>query len=432
MAKSVPLELELADRDVSVTHPEKVMFPELGITKRDLVDYFLAVAPGVLNAVGGRPMALRRFVKGISEKPFYQKRAPEPRPPWIETVEFRYPSGGIAHEIVVRDAAQLIWVVNLNCIDLHPHAVRAEDLLRPDELRIDLDPIPGVPWAMVRDVALVVRDVLADYGLVGFPKTTGSRGMHIYARLAGAWSFAQVRTAGLAVAREVEERAPDLATSRWWKEERHGVFIDYNQNAKDRTTSSAYSVRPTPDARVSAPLHWDEVPECDPALYTMLTVPDRFASLGDLAAGLETTAGDLKPLLALAKRQKAAGAEEPPPRSRPPQGSDDETGATAGVKLPRTSRRRSTMPVIEIARSKDLEPSMEALRRWKARHPDVWQHLAESDVLVDSMRGRSSTWTRIRVNLQNVPEELRPPQEPLDVDYDPWEGFTPPTRGKAV
>jgi DNA ligase D-like protein (predicted polymerase) len=427
MPKSVPLELEIADRDVTVTSPEKVLFPDLGLTKRDLVDYFLAVAPGVLGAVGGRPMALRRFVKGISEKPFYQKRAPEPRPPWIETVEFRYPSGGVAHEIVVRDAAQLIWVVNLNCIDLHPHAVRAEDLLHPDELRIDLDPIPGVPWAMVRDVSLVVRDVLADYGLVGFPKTTGSRGMHIYARLRGSWTFAQVRTAGLAVAREVEERAPDLATSRWWKEERHGVFIDYNQNAKDRTTSSAYSVRPTPDARVSAPLHWDEVPECDPAHYTMLTMPGRFADLGDLAAGLETTAGDLKPLLALAKKQKAAGAEEPPPRAQAPQDSDGE----AGLKLPRTSRRRSTVPVIEIARSKDLEPSMEALRRWKARHPDVWRHLAESDVLVDSMRGRSSTWTRIRVNLQNVPEELRPPQEPLEVDYDPWEGFTPPSRGSG-
>jgi DNA ligase D-like protein (predicted polymerase) len=413
MAKAAPLELDIADRDVTVTHPDKILFPALGLTKRDVVDYFLAVAPGVLNAVGGRPMALKRFVKGIEEKPFYQKRAPEPRPEWIETVEFRYPSGGVAHEIVVRDAAQLIWVVNLNCIDLHPHAVRAEDLLRPDELRIDLDPIPGVPWPMVREAALVVRDVLTDHGLVGFPKTSGSRGMHIYARLAGACTFAQVRTAGLALAREVEERAGDLVTSRWWKEERHGVFIDYNQNAKDRTTVAAYSIRPTPDARVSAPLHWDEVAECDPGDYTVATMPDRFAALGDLAAGLEDHPGDLKSLLALAKEQKKAGMEEPPPKARPPAGDDQDLSRPTG-------RRQSTMPLIEIARSAELDTAMGALRRWRERHPEVWRHLAEPDVLVDSMRGRSSTWTRIRINLQHVPEELRPPQEPLEVDYDPW------------
>jgi DNA ligase D-like protein (predicted polymerase) len=419
MATVAPLELAIAGREVTVTHPDKVIFPELGLTKRDVVEYFLAVAPGVLNAVGGRPMALRRFVKGIGEKPFYQKRAPQPRPEWIETVEFRYPSGGVAHEIVVRDAAQLIWVVNLNCIDLHPHAVRAENLLRPDELRIDLDPIPGVPWSMVREVALVVRDVLADYGLVGFPKTSGSRGLHIYARLTGSPTFAQVRTAGLAVAREVEARAPDLATSRWWKEERHGVFIDYNQNAKDRTTVAAYSIRPTADARVSAPLTWDEVPTCEPGDFTVATMTTRFAQLGDLAAGLDERPGDLKPLLDLAKQQKAAGLPEPPTQTR--SAANDEPDA------PRpTGRRRSTRPLIEIARSKELAESMVALDHWKQRYPQVVPYLAESDVLVDSMRGRSSTWTRIRINLHRVPAEIRPPQEPLEVDYDPWAGFAPP------
>lgn len=424
MAKAAPMELNLAGRDVTVTSPDKVIFPELGLTKRDIVDYYLAVAPGTLNAVGGRPMALRRFVKGIAEKPFYQKRAPEPRPDWIETVEFRYPSGGVAHEVVVRDTAQLIWVVNLNCIDLHPHAVRAENLLRPDELRIDLDPIPGVPWSMVREVALVVRDVLADHGLVGFPKTSGSRGMHVYARVAGQPTFAQVRTAGLAVAREVERRAPDLATSRWWKEERHGVFIDYNQNAKDHTTVSAYSIRPTPDARVSAPLRWDEVSTCEPGDFTVVTMPARFTALGDLAAGLHDHAGDLKPLLALAKQQKAAGVQEPPKGARRATGAD-------GPDTPKpTGRRQSSMPLLEIARSKDLEPSLAALKRWKDRYPQVVPYLSESDVLVDSMRGRSSTWTRIRVNLHRVPEDLRPPQEPLEVDYNPWEGFAPPGNSK--
>ena len=413
MAKDAPWELEVDGFDVTVTHPDKVIFPELALTKRELVGYFLAVAPGALAAVGGRPMALRRFVKGTGEKPFYQKRAPEPRPEWIETVEFRYPSGGVASEIVVRDTAQLIWVVNLNCVDLHPHAVRADDLRHPDELRIDLDPVPGVPWAMVRDVALVVREVLTDHGLVGFPKTSGSRGMHIYVRLAGEWTFTQVRTAGLALAREVERRAGDIATSQWWKEDRHGVFIDYNQNAKDRTTASAYSARPTPDARVSAPLTWDEVPTCEPDDFTVYTMPARFAALGDLAADLDASPGRPDSLLALAKEQAAAGMKEPAPtrtKARP----------AGPPKAAGTSRRKSTMPLVEIARAADEATAREGLDRWKARHPDTVTHLKPADVLVDSMRGRSSTWTRIRVNLQHVPEDLRPPQEPLESDYDPW------------
>ncbi|GAA1802964.1 DNA polymerase domain-containing protein [Luedemannella flava] len=422
MAKDAPLVLELDGLDVTVTHPDKVIFPGPGLTKRDIVEYFLAVAPGALAGVAGRPMALRRFVRGTNDKPFYQKRAPEPRPEWIETVDFRYPSGGVASEIVVRDVAQLIWVINLNCVDLHPHAVRAEDLAHPDELRIDLDPVPGVPWAMVRDVALVAREVLADHGLVGFPKTSGSRGMHIYTRLAGTWTFTQVRTAGLALAREVARRAPDIATAEWWKEDRHGVFIDYNQNAKDRTTASAYSLRPTPDARVSAPLTWDEVPSCEPGEFTFRTVPERFAAIGDPAAGIDKAPGDLTSLLALAKAQKAAGMKEPAPTRTTAPSRAGPPAAGSGAIRP-TGRRQSKMPLIEIARAADVDTAMAGLERWKARHPDVVAHLAAPDVLVDAMRGRSSTWTRIRVNLQHVPQELRPEQEPLESDYDPWEGL---------
>ena len=421
MAKDAPLVLELDGIDVTVTHPGKVMFADLGLTKRDLVEYFLAVAPGALAGVAGRPMALRRFVKGTNDKPFYQKRAPEPRPEWIETVDFRYPSGGVASEIVVRDVAALIWVVNLNCVDLHPHAVRANDLAHPDELRIDLDPVPGVPWAMVRDVALVVREVLDDHGLVGFPKTSGSRGMHIYVRLAGTWTFTQVRTAGLALAREVARRAPDIATAEWWKEDRHGVFIDYNQNAKDRTTASAYSLRPTPDARVSAPLTWDEVPTCDPGDYTFHTVPARFAEIGDPAAGLDACPGQLDSLLTLAKEQKAAGMTEPAAtRTKAPSRTGPPAAATDAIRP--TGRRQSKMPLVEIARAADVDTAMAGLARWKARHPQVVAHLEPADVLVDAMRGRSSTWTRIRVNLRHVPQELRPAQEPLESDYDPREG----------
>jgi DNA ligase D-like protein (predicted polymerase) len=355
-------------------------------------------------------MALKRYVNGIDAQAFYQKRAPDNRPEWIETVELKYPSGRSAHEIVMTDAAQLAWVGNLGCIDLHPHLVRADDLEHPDELRIDLDPIPGVGWDDVRRVAVVVGDVLTDYGLQGWPKTSGSRGFHIYARVRPQWTFAQVRKAGIAVAREVEQRVPELATSRWWKEERHGVFIDYNQNAKDRTTASAYSVRPTADARVSTPLRWDEVPECDPAFYTIATVLERYERLGDLSEGIDESAGDLTALLELAQAQIDAGADAEPAPS-----------ASLGEAPPRSAgRRRQTMPMIEIARAETTEEAMAGLERWKARHPEVWPLLETADVLVDSMRGRSSTWARIRLNLQHVPVEMRPEQEPLEVDFNPW------------
>jgi bifunctional non-homologous end joining protein LigD len=402
--------LQVAGREVTITNPDKVFFPALGRTKLDLVRYYLAVADGALRGVGGRPMALKRYVNGVDGEAFYQKRAPGTRPEWIETVELRFPSGRTADEIVVRDAAQLAWVVNLGCIDLHPHPVRADDVQHPDELRVDLDPIPGVGWAQVREVALVVREVLADFGLAGWPKTSGSRGFHIYCRVERRWTFTQVRRAALALAREVERRAPDLATSRWWKEERHGVFVDYNQNAKDRTTASAYSLRPTPDARVSMPLSWDEVPGCEPEAFTIETAPARYAQRGDPGAGIDERAGSLEALLELAKEQKAAGLDDEP---RPP--GRGEPGPTG--------RRRSTMPLIEVARAAGKDEAMAGLDRWKARHPEVWPLLGPADVLVDSMRGRSSTWTRIRLNLRNVPEPQRPPQEPLEVDFDPWEGL---------
>ncbi len=400
--------LEIDGREVTITNPDKLFYPKTGHTKLDLVRYYLSVAPGALLGVQGRPMALKRYVNGVEGEAFYQKRAPESRPEWLETVELRYPSGRSAHEIVVRDPAALAWVVNLGCVDLHPHPVRVTDLAHPDELRVDLDPIPGVPWSQVREVALVVRDTLADLGLTGWPKTSGSRGFHIYCRIEPRWTFAQVRSCALALAREVERRAPTLATSRWWKEEREGVFVDYNQNAKDRTTASAYSLRPTLDARVSTPLHWEEVPDCRPEAYTIDTVPERLASLGDPGAGIDEAAGSLEPLLEWVNRDKAAGLDTPPP---PRPGAD--------------GRRQSTMPLIEIARAASIDEAMAGLDRWKARHPEVWPQLRPKDVLVDSMRGRSSTWTRIRLNLQHVPADQRPPQEPLEVDFDPWQGMRP-------
>ena len=403
--------LDLAGRGVTITNPDKIFFPETGRTKLDLVRYYLSVAEGVLRGVGGRPMALKRYVNGIGKDAFYQKRAPEPRPEWIETVELKYPSGRTAHEIVLNDEAQLAWVINLGCVDLHPHPVRAGDLQHPDELRVDLDPIPGVGWAQVREVALVVRDVLADYGLAGWPKTSGSRGFHVFCRIAPRWTFREVHRAALALAREVEERAPDLATAKWWKEERQGVFVDYNQNAKDRTTASAYSVRPTPDARVSMPLRWDEVPDCEPDAFTIDNAPRRFAAAGDAWAGMDEAVGSLTPLLELADRHREAGLTDPPPVPA-------DRRVTSG-------RRRTNVPLIEIARSASKDEAMAGLERWKARHPDVWPHLQPADVLVDSMRGRSSTWTRIRLNLQHVPEDQRPAQEPLEVDYDPWSGWHP-------
>ncbi|MFL5425542.1 MAG: non-homologous end-joining DNA ligase [Myxococcales bacterium] len=304
--------LEVAGREVAVSNPDKVFFPKAGYTKLDLVRYYLAVAEGALRGAGGRPMAMKRFVDGAEGEFFFQKRAPASKPDWIETVELSFPSGRTASEVVVRDAAQLAWVVNLGCIDLNPHPVRAEDVDHPDELRVDLDPVPGVPWSQIREVAMLVKAVLEEQKLRGFPKTSGSRGMHVNVRIEPRWTFSEVRTAALALAREVERRAPQLATSKWWKEERHGVFLDYNQNAKDRTVASAYSVRPTPDARVSAPLLWEEVPDCDPTAFTLKTVPDRFAKIGDPAEAIDRSVGSIEPLLALSEEQKARGEKDAP------------------------------------------------------------------------------------------------------------------------
>jgi bifunctional non-homologous end joining protein LigD len=431
--------LEVAGRSVPVSHPDKVYFPRTGHTKLDLVRYYLSVADGALRGVAGRPMVLKRYVNGAEGEPFFQKRAPSSRPDWIETVELSFPSGRTAEEVVVRDAAGLAWVANLGCIDLNPHPVRADDLDHPDELRVDLDPVPGVDWAQIVRVALMAREVLADVGLTGWPKTSGSRGMHVYARIEPRWTFAEVRRAAVALAREVERRAPQDATSKWWKEERHGVFVDYNQNAKDRTVASAYSVRPTPDARVSAPLAWDEVPDCRPEAFTIDTMPERFARLGDLAAGIDDAAGSLGPLLELAGRDEAAGlpdapwpphfvrqaGEEPrvqPSKRRAPARADSAAAAARGKASGATGRRRSSMPLIEVARAATKAEAMAGLDRWKQRHPEAWAKLDPADVLVDSMRGRSSTWTRIRLNLRNVAEGERPPQEALEVDYDPWAG----------
>jgi DNA ligase D-like protein (predicted polymerase) len=412
-SRSVVLEIE--GREVAITNPDKVFFPRAGHTKLDVVNYFLAVADGAIRGVEGRPMVLKRFVNGADHEPFFQKRAPDNHPDWVETAELSYPSGRSAAEVVVRDAAQLIWVVNLGCIDLNPHPVRADNLDHPDELRVDLDPVRGVPWPQVLEVALVVRDVLRDFGLVGWPKTSGSRGFHVYCRIQRRWTFSQVRRAAVALAREVERRAPDLATSKWWKEERHGVFVDYNQNARDHTVASAYSVRPTPDARASAPLQWDEVADCDPAAYTLQTLPRRYAKMGDPAVGMDECVGSLEPLLELALRQEAEGATDAP-ADRPGSVPAPAPGKSVGP----TGRRRTNAPLIEIARAATQSEAMDGLERWRARHADVWPLLAPNDILVDSMRGRSATWTRIRINLQHVPEAERPTQEALEVDYDPW------------
>ena len=457
--------LEVAGHEVAISNPGKIFFPRTGHTKLDLVRYYLSVADGALAGVAGRPMVLKRFVNGAEGEAFFQKRAPESRPPWIDTVELRFPSGRSAVEVVPRDAATLVWAVNLGCIDLNPHPVRADDLDHPDELRVDLDPVPGVEWPQILRVALVAREVLDDFGLAGWPKTSGSRGFHVYARIERRWDFAQVRRAAVALAREVERRAPDLATAKWWKEERHGVFVDYNQNAKDRTVASAYSVRPTPDARVSTPLSWDEVPGCRPEAFTVDTVPERFARLGDPWQGMDEDAGSLEPLLRLAEQDEAAGLPDAPwpphydkqagepPRVQPskrragdpvPAGKPGSSGRMAGAGssapgtgsrpapdgapparrpaggIQPTGRRRSTMPLIEVARAATKDEAMAGLDRWKERHAAVWPYLEPADVLVDSMRGRSSTWTRIRLNLRHVPEAERPPQEELDVDYDPW------------
>jgi DNA ligase D-like protein (predicted polymerase) len=414
--------LQIAGRRVPVSNPDKIFFPQTGHTKLDLVRYYLSVADGALAGVAGRPMVLKRFVHGAGSEAFFQKRAPSSRPDWIETITLSFPSGRTAEEVVVRDAAALAWVLNLGCIDLNPHPVRARDLDHPDELRVDLDPVPGVDWPQIVRVALTARDVLSDFGLTGWPKTSGSRGMHIYARIEPRWTFAEVRRAAVALAREIERRAPDDATSRWWKEERHGVFVDYNQNAKDRTVASAYSVRPTPDARVSAPLSWDEVPGCDPAAFTIDSVPARYSELGDLWAGLDAAVGSLEPLLAAAARDEAAGLPDAPwPPHFVKQAGEQPRVQPSKRRAPGpTGRRASSMPLIEVARAATKDEAMQGLERWRARHPDAAALLEPADVLVDSMRGRYSTWTRIRLNLRNVPAGQRPPQEDLEVDYDPW------------
>lgn len=408
-----PVSLEVAGREVTITHPDKVVFPRASAretstgpyTKLDLVRYYLSVADGALRGVAGRPMILKRFVKGITEEAVFQKRAPAKRPDWVDVAELHYARGTSAAEAVIHDAAGLAWAINLGCVDLNPHPVLADDLDHPDELRVDLDPMPGVSWRRIVDVALVAREVLEDYGLTAWPKTSGSRGFHIYARIAPRWEFRQVRLAAQTVAREVERRAPEAATSRWWKEEREGVFVDFNQNAKDRTVASAYSVRATPDARVSTPLRWDEVAGCDPEAFTIDTVPARFAEIGDPWAEMDDAVGELDRLLVL--------AEEMGPPERAPKGAGKRSDG----------RRQSTMPLIEIARTKTKDEAMAALDVWRDRYPAAARRLEPVDVLVDGMRGPSSIWYRIRINLQHVPEDQRPPQEELIADYSPWEGY---------
>ncbi len=456
--------LDIGGREVAISNPDKVYFPRAGYTKLDVVRYFLAVADGALLGIRGRPMALKRFVDGIDKEPFFQKRAPESRPEWMRVATLTFPSGRTADEIVVDEAAGLAWVANLGCIDLNPHPVRAEDLDHPDELRVDLDPVPGVPWSQIRDVALVTREALEAVGLVGWPKTSGSRGIHINVRIEPRWTYPQVRRAALALARDVELRAPSIATSRWWKEERHGVFLDYNQNAKDRTVASAYSVRPLPDARVSFPLRWVEVPDVVAEDFTLATVPGLYAARGDAGAGIDGAVGSLESLLELSARHEAEGlgdapwppnyakqAGEPPrvqpSRQRkpaadyagrgreggpPPEIAAARAEAVAagdpnaglpteweGTRPTPTGRRKSTIPVVEIARAATKAEVHEGLDRWKARHPEVVEHLQPADILTDGMRGRAYVWYRLRVNLVHVPEALRPRQEPLDPDYAP-------------
>jgi DNA ligase D-like protein (predicted polymerase) len=460
--------LTVGDREVSISNPGKVYFPETGHTKLDLVRYYLAVADGALRGAGGRPMALKRFVDGAAGQPFFQKRAPENTPEWIRTVTLTFPSGRTADEIVLDDAAGLAWVVNLGCIDLNPHPVRAEDLEHPDELRVDLDPVPGVPWDHIRQVALATREALEAVGLVGWPKTSGSRGIHINVRIEPRWTYPEVRRAALAIARDVERRVPDLATSKWWKEERHGVFLDYNQNAKDRTVASAYSIRPLPDARVSTPLSWDEVPTVEAEAFTIDTVPTRYAEIGDPGAGIHDAVGSLEALLELSRRHETEGlgdapwppnyakqagepprvqpsrqrraAEEyeagrgegggPPPevaraRKAAVERGDRNAGLPtewAGSRPTPTGRRKTSIPVVEISRAEFKEEALAGLERWKARHNDIVEYLEPPDILVDGMRGRSAVWYRVRVNLIHVPEAMRPAQEPLESDFDPWAG----------
>src|SRR5829696_1970606 len=465
--------LRIGDREVTITNPSKVFFEATGTTKLELVRYYLAVAPGALTGAGGRPMALKRFVNGAAGEAFFQKRAPDNRPEWLRTVTLSFPSGRTADEIVVDDAAGLAWVVNLGCIDLNPHPVRADDLDHPDELRVDLDPVPGVPWSQIRDVAMVTKEALEAVRLTGWPKTAGSRGIHINVRIERRGTYPEVRRAALAIARDVEARAPGIATSKWWKEERHGVFLDYNQNAKDRTVASAYSVRPLPDARVSMPVRWEEVGGVEPEEFTLATVPALYAKRGDAGAGIDEAVGSLDRLLELSARHEAEGlgdapwppnyakqAGEPPrvqpSRKRradaeyqgrgvaggpPPEVQAERAAAVAegdrnaglpteweGTRPTPTGRRRSNIPVIEISRAAKKDEALAGLERWKERHPEAAAALEPADVLVDGMRGRSSLWYRVRVNLIHVPEADRPAQEALDPDYDPWAGYEWPDK----
>src|SRR5688572_25917386 len=425
MPKTADHELVVVDgREISISNPRKVLFPDAGYTKLDLAHYYIAVAAGALRGSGGRPNVLVRYPNGIDGEFFYQKRAPQARPSWIEVVTLRFPSGRSAEEVVPRDAAALVWMANLACLELHPHPVRADDLDHPDELRVDLDPVPGVTWEQVRSVAREVEAALADFGLRGWPKTSGSRGLHVYVRIERRWTFTEVRRAALAFAREVERRAPGMATSKWWKEERQGVFLDYNQNAKDRTIAGAYSVRPTPDARVSAPLTWEEVPSCDPHDFTLATMPRRFTDVGDVHAAIDGRAYSIESLLALSDRHEREGLGDAPwpPHYR------KQAGEPARVQPSR--RRQPKHPLIEVARAERKADALARLDEWKARYPEAAGHLAPADILVDAMRGRFHTWTRIRINLQHVPDELRPAQEPIDSDptIAGWSADTQPPR----
>jgi bifunctional non-homologous end joining protein LigD len=422
--------LSIEGREIRVTHPDKLYFSkQTKLSKLDIVRYYLSVSEGALAGIRDRPIVLKRFVNGAESEAFYQKRAPAERPAWLRTITLSFPSGRTAEEIVVDDAAGLAWIVNLGCIELHPHPVRSADLDHPDELRVDLDPGPGVSWADVRRVALEVKSFLEEMGLRGWPKTSGSRGMHVNVRIQPRWTFGEVRRAALALSRAVERRAPTLASSKWWKEERHGVFLDYNQNAKDRTTCSAYSVRPLPDARVSTPLDWREVPDCEPGDFTVLTIPKRFAEVGDPHTSMEAAAGSLEQLLELAAKDEADGlADAPwPPHFRKMDGEAPRVAPSRAksaakkprTRMPRAKMPRTKMPLLVIANSPNENAALEGLERWKSKHAEVAGLLATDDVLVDSMRGRSSTWTRIRVNLRNVPEDLRPPQDTPSPDDDP-------------
>jgi DNA ligase D-like protein (predicted polymerase) len=447
---SKSIDIEVAGRAVTITNPDKVFFPEKGYTKLDLVRYYEAVAPGALRGVMRRPMVLKRFVNGAAEAPFFQKRAPDKLPEHIDTARVTFPSGRWADLVVCDDAADLLWAINLGCIDLNPWPVRADDVDHPDELRIDLDPTPEATWEHVRETAMLFKEALADYGYTGYAKTSGSRGIHIYVRIEPKWDFPLVRRAGLALAREVEARNPGLVTTKWWKEERHGVFIDYNQNARDRTIASAYSVRPTPDARVSCPLSWDEVPDSQLGDFTIETVPERFKKGIDPSEGIDDRAHSLEALLDLMREQEKAGEGDAPwppqypkapgepkrvqpsrARKEPSEKAEDGPIKASVAESP-TGRRKSIHPLIVVSKAEHKDEAMAGLERWKGRHPEAASHLTPADVMVDSMRGMSTTWTRIRVNLRHVPEGERPPEEAPDPDYDPWAGLDPSLRGRST